>query len=91
MDVDTVNKQLLLLRHLLLMPNTDVSWSSYNGADEVISDLDNIQEGLLINDKASKDRLRLMLAPTGALQEISLSSGWGNEFLEIAESIEKAL
>jgi len=30
-----------------------------------------------------------LFAPTGPIQEVSLSSGWGQEFLELAERFDK--
>lgn len=36
------------------------------------------------NTFADADELRLLFAPTGALQEIALENGWGEAFLRIA-------
>jgi hypothetical protein len=35
--------------------------------------------------------LRLLVAPTGALQETSLENGWGDEFLSLSRSVEAFL
>jgi len=37
------------------------------------------------------DRLamRVLFAPTGPLQELSLSSGWAQEFLELADAFDR--
>lgn len=38
----------------------------------------------------SIDKMKLLLAPTGDMQEISINNGWGDEFLKIAYVIEIA-
>ena len=91
MDLQTVQKQLKRLRELLSQPSTDVLWSTYRTSDEVIEDLMLIEKGIMIKDPKSIDKLLFLLLPTCDLQEISISSGWGNEFLDIAEALERAL
>jgi len=34
--------------------------------------------------------MRVLFAPTGPIQEVSLSSGWGDAFLKIAEQFDRA-
>ena len=89
MIASTLQKNFDRLKFLIAQPSTDVCWSRYNTPDEVICDLEIIENGVLNKDLESIDRLLFLLAPTGDLQEISLSSGWGDEFLDIAETMEK--
>lgn len=91
MDVEVVQKQLSRMRFLLTQPDTDVCWSTYNSADEVIRELDLLEKGITNGDYNDIQRLIFLLVPTGDLQEISISSGWGDEFIDIAESLESAL
>jgi hypothetical protein len=35
--------------------------------------------------------LSILFAPTGPIQEVSLSSGWGGEFLKLASTFDAAL
>jgi hypothetical protein len=35
--------------------------------------------------------LIVLFAPTGPIQEVSISSGWGNEFLDLAERFDRAV
>jgi len=83
--------QLAKLKDLISRPTTDVSWSSYNSSSDAIKDLNLIEEGILNDDRTSVDKLLYLLSPTSDLQEISLSSDWENEFIEIAESLESAI
>ena len=91
MDITKAIEQISRLKNLLSLPTTDVVWSSYNSADEAIKDLEEIEKGLKNSDKNVVDRLCYLLSPTGSLQEISISSGWGYEFLDIADALEKAV
>ena len=91
MDIEAVVKQISRLKYLLSLPSTDVCWSTYNSAFEVIDELESLRAQIEKQDENARQRILFLLAPTGDLQEISLSSGWGYEFLEIAEALENAL
>jgi len=91
MNIKIAVEQISRLVHLLSLPSTDVCWSTYNNASEAIDELKLLKIGIEKQDKNAIDRMLLLLAPTASLQEISLSSGWGEEFLTIAEILETAL
>lgn len=71
-------------RTLLALPVNDFSWSSWEDADAALGEID----GMISRVKAGPlpDRLdvSILFAPTGPIQEVSISSGWGQEFLEVA-------
>jgi len=90
-NIEVVVKQISRLKYLLSLPSTDVCWSTYNSALEVIDELELLRTQIEKQDKSAMNRLLFLLAPTGSLQEISLSSGWSYEFLEIADALENAL
>lgn len=91
MDIDMIKSQINRLIELLECPDVDVIWSSYDNPEQVISDIKTIENSILNGDIKAIDKMKFLLAPTGDLQEISISSGWGDEFLEIADTIEIAL
>jgi len=91
MEISILQKQLQRLKYLLSQPSTDVSYSKYISPKEVIDELDLIEKKVLKFDDVAVNKLLFLIAPTGDLQEISISSGWGYEFLDIAEAIERAL
>jgi hypothetical protein len=76
---------------VLELPGTDVVWSHYNNVEEVVDDINQHIERLRRGDLSKIDDLRLMLAPTGSLQEISISSGWGEGFLHLAARFDRAI
>ncbi len=65
--------------------NTDVVRSGFNSSTELINDIDSDIKKLHEGDYEILGKLTVMFAPTGAYQELSISNGWGEEFLKLAE------
>jgi len=81
------------IAELLSRHDVDTVWSGYEPDElrsEIYSFLERAGTGLPL-DEAGRDRLQLLFAPTGALQETSLSSGWGEEFVELATRFDEAV
>ena len=74
---------------LYRLPDTDVSWTSYCTPQEAIDDIQNAICLLKQNDDFALDNLSLLFAPTGDVQEISISSGWSAEYLEISARVDQ--
>ena len=91
MDTETIKNEISRLIYFLSLPSTDVIWSKYENANEAIEELKLLETDIINNDKNSIDKLLYLLSPTASLQEISIDSGWGNEYLDIAEKLETAL
>jgi DNA polymerase/3'-5' exonuclease PolX len=73
-------------RTLLALESNDFSWSSWRDQNQAISEIDSIITSL---ENGSIPEIKVLFAPTGPIQEVSLSSGWGQEFLELAERFDK--
>lgn len=71
-------------------PEADVSWSGYNTVEEALLDLADHIARLTQRDLSRRNELTLLFFPTGPLQEISLSSGWGERFLNLAARFDAA-
>ena len=71
---------------LLSLEGNDFSWSSWRDQNQAISEIDSIITKL---EKGSIPDMRVLFAPTGPIQEVSLSSGWGNKFMEVAERFDQ--
>jgi hypothetical protein len=69
----------------------DVTWSGYDTVDDVLLDLADHIDRLAKNDLSKRKELEILFAPTGALQELSISSGWGEQFLTLAERFDRAM
>jgi hypothetical protein len=78
-------------RELLALPSNDFDWSSWGSAADALVEID----GIILNLKAGimpdPLQLQVIFAPTGPMQEVSLSSGWGKEFLALAKKFDEAL
>jgi DNA polymerase/3'-5' exonuclease PolX len=71
---------------LLALDGNDFSWSAWLDQNQAVSEIDSIITAL---ENGSVPEIGVLFAPTGPIQEVSLSSGWGNEFLELAERFDK--
>ena len=71
---------------LLALESNDFSWSSWKDQNHAISEIDSV---IIALENGSIPEIRDLFAPTGLIQEVSLSSGWAQEFLELAEQFDK--
>lgn len=73
---------------MILLPTNDFSWSGWEDADEASLEIGGIIDRLRQGVPANTE---LYFLPTGPLQELSLSSGWGDEFIELANRYDAAV
>lgn len=74
---------------LISIPDNDFCWSSWNGEQEAKQEMQSLTS--IIRNGTLPDRIivSVLFAPTGPLQEISLSSGWSDTFLKVAEKYDE--
>jgi len=70
---------------LLSLPDSDFAWSSWNNESEAILEIKCLLSAIKRDDLPDRLRLSAIFGPTGPMQEVSLSSGWGEAFLKLAE------
>ena len=90
-NLSIIQQQFNLLRNLLQYNTTDISWSRYSNIDEILLELATLENDIINMKPYAAEQLCFLLAPTGSLQEISISNGWGVEFCNIADSMENAI
>ncbi len=90
-DETVIIEILETVKELILEPKTDISWSTFDSKDDVILDIDSHIQKLKLRDFSKIKDLILLFAPTSDFQEISLSSGWGNRYLNISERFDTAI
>jgi hypothetical protein len=78
-------------RQLLNRDGNDFSWSSWQDAKAANLEMDDHLQRIERGDYSRLFDLQVLYAPTGPIQEVSLSSGWGREFLAVAERFDKEL
>ena len=77
-------------RALLARPDNNFAWSSWKNADAALVAIDALIESLRNGAELDAAQLRVLFAPTGPIQEVSLSSGWADAFLELADRFDAA-
>ena len=68
---------------------TDIVWSRYKSPLEARQDINNEIQRLDSGDISGLSKLNLLFGPTGAFQEISISNGWGDEFIKLSTAFDK--
>ena len=69
--------------------NTDVIWAGYDSATELQEEIDRDLEELVNGNLEKLDSFKTHFLPTATFQEVSLSNGWGDELLLLAEEYDK--
>ena len=63
---------------------TDLLWTHYNSAEELIVEINVINNLLVDHNTQGLEFLAYLFAPTGALQEISMQNDWIQEYLNLS-------
>jgi hypothetical protein len=76
-------------RRLVARPGNEFIWASWRDTEHAVGEIDGILNTL------RSGRLPVMMtvlfAPTGPMQELSIDSGWGHEFLDLADRFDEAM
>jgi len=91
--VDARQELLVALREaraLLALPNNDFAWSSWQDSGAALAELDRHIVAIESGQLPPRLDVAVLFAPTGPIQEVSLSSGWGQEFLAVAARFDAA-
>lgn len=80
-----------IIKDLINRPEMDIIRSRFDTKDEVINGLDSHIINLKRKDFTEIEDLIILFAPTSDLQEISLASGWGEQFLTLSERFDSAI
>jgi hypothetical protein len=67
---------------------TDVAWTQFNTPQELVDELTNDIRKLRACDYETLENVYLMFLPTGSLQELSISNGWEDEYLKLADQFD---
>ncbi len=71
-------------RALLALPGNDFAWSSWVDGQAALAELDRQIAAIERGQLPAELDLDVLFAPTGPMQEVSLSSGWAQDFLDVA-------
>jgi len=87
---ETLLQVLRETRALLALPDSNFAWSTWNSAAEALSELDGFISDIEAGHRFEGSKLSILFAPTANIQEVSMSSGWGDEFCRVAERFDSA-
>lgn len=74
---------------IAFLQNSGISFWSHTTAEEIIAKLEAEVAKARSLEPVDTETLKILFAPTGVIQETSIDDGWGNEFLRIAEVVDR--
>jgi hypothetical protein len=78
-------------RQFLARPDNNFDWSSWEDAPAALREIDGIVSRIESGDMPKRSDIEFLFLPTGPIQEVSVSSGWGQEFCELAGRFDTAI
>jgi hypothetical protein len=78
-------------RELLARPSSDFAWSHWVNQEDALREFDSLTLQIEVGDSSRRRELELLFAPTGSIQEVSINSGWADEFLELADRFDSLI
>ena len=78
-------------REFLARPSNDFAWSPWDSAADALGEIDRLILNIASGDIPRRLDLEVLFAPTGPIREASVSSGWGKEFLGLADRFDAAI
>lgn len=88
--MDTLLDVMLEARRLIALPDNDFSWSSFIDQEAALEEIDGFIESLRAGNTKT-GAMAVLFLPTGPIQEVSLSGGWGDEFVALANRYDAAV
>jgi hypothetical protein len=91
---DTKQKLISVLRETrdyLARPDNDFAWSSWQDAPAALREVDGLISCIESGNLPNRSDITFLFLPTGLIQEVSVSNGWGQEFLELASRLDAAV
>ena len=71
--------------------DSNTLWTHYDNGREFRSDIDDWIERLKSKDATVLDKIHLAFCPTACFNEHSLSNGWADEYLDLANQMDQCL
>jgi len=78
-------------RALLARPDNEFMWSSWEDGDAALAEVDGLIERIEAGGLPFRAAITLLFTVTGPIQETAISSGWGDEFLVLADRCDAAV
>lgn len=88
-EAETVKLVAVLQRVCRILQDSSDSPYSHSSVADIQAQLNDAIKSLKNGDLPNIWELRLLFAPTGALQDISIDNDWGTEFLTLAKCFDE--
>ena len=75
---------------LLSLPDNDFAWSSWENMNAAVVEIEALLALVESGQLPERLSVSVLFAPTGPIQEVSLSSGWAEAFLKVSERYDRA-
>ena len=72
------------VKRFVARPENEFIWSGWQNQSEALAVIDAYIARVKVGEETCARDLDLLFAPTGQLQELSLSSGWADEYIVLA-------
>jgi hypothetical protein len=82
---------LVEVRKLVAREGNNFDWSCWDDASAALAEIDSVLEKLCNFGLLPESKMNFLFLPSGPLQEVSISSGWGDEFSDLADSFDLAM
>lgn len=69
--------------------NTDTIWAGFDSVDIFLKELSQDIENIKLCNFTTLDKVNIEFAVTSTYQELSISNGWGDDYLKLAEKFDK--
>ncbi len=89
-SADAVVEVVLEVVAILQAGPQELLWTQYRATADLMAELRRLADRVAAGDHAAVNDLKLLFAPTGTLQTVSIDSGWGFAYLDLAERFDKA-
>lgn len=87
-EITGIIRLLKIIKDHVSIKGTNVLMSSFNSGKEVVNFIDDHIDLLSKSDISKINDLIVLFLPTSDFQEISISNGWGDKYLEIAKEFD---
>jgi hypothetical protein len=74
---------------LVSLPDNEFCWSYWESGEEAKQEMLALIASVKNSVLPEKVKISVLFAPTGPLQEVSMSSGWADAYLKIAEKYDE--
>ncbi|TNC22863.1 hypothetical protein [Amycolatopsis alkalitolerans] len=70
---------------ILRVGEHDVLWTRFDSVDQVVAELEQLRGRISNGDGAARQEFRILCLPTGAIDDIAISSGWTENWVKLVD------